>query len=377
MQKYLPKHLTNKTIVLPSLSSKKINKDWRGKPVSWPDIRKNAQDGHIYLLVDTRYPIGFTATAIGGYSVKIDGVAYDNYNNQEQFSMADWSEYSATEGYAINYPTGATKAHTIDIFPQTESENITAFKCARVASSGQEVQGILWEHFNLTNSVDISDLNANGSFGSSDYSNPSLIACTAKNNELNFTGIQRVFFRCEKLTYVPVLNCTYTSWLNASNMFANCYLLENITIKNLIIGDGSYSFHNCRKLEKVSGNIDYSQASLLRYHYSNNNSLKDITLDLSSSNSLKVVGCLGSSSYFMSGFKGLRVSSSAPFDYATAPQINVSYTGMDRAALVQLFNDLPSVSDGQIINITGSTGSEDLTSDDKAIATNKGWSITE
>ena len=78
----------------------------------------------------------------------------------------------------------------------------------------------------------------------------------------------------------------------------------------------------------------------------------------------------------MDGFKGLRVSNQAPFSGST-PQINVSYTGMDRAALVQLFNDLPTVSGGQVINITGCTGSADLTEDDKSIATNKGWDITE
>ena len=50
---------------------------------------------------------------------------------------------------------------------------------------------------------------------------------------------------------------------------------------------------------------------------------------------------------------------------------------MNRAALVQLFNDLPTVSGGQIINIVGCTGTPDLDEVDKAIAIDKGWTITE
>lgn len=367
-------HLQSKLLTNLEITSKKHYK----KPLSWPDIRKNAKNGHIYLLVDDRYPIGFVAAVSGGYSVKIDGIAYGDYESLTQFSMADWSSYSATQGYAIDYPAGASKAHIIDIFPQTENENITAFHCARVAASGSEAQGVLWEHFNLTNSIDISYLNATGSLPPSNYYNPNLVACTAKNNTINFTEIQRAFLKCEKLNYLPSLKHSTSDWLEMGFTFANCYLLEKVNFKNTIVGSGNYCFYNCRKLKEIIG-LEYTSALTvqLSYYITNSAFLKDMILDLSSLNKLKGIGCLGSSSYFMSGFKGLRVSSSAPFNYATSPQIDVSYTGMDRAALVQLFNDLPSVSGGQVINITGSTGSEDLTAEDKAIATNKGWSITE
>lgn len=375
MQRQLTQNIVIPSLVPGSLfAGEGRKKDWQNKPASWPDIRKNAKDGHIYLLVDDRYPIGFAATATGGYSVKIDGVSYEDYNSQAQFSMADWSDYSASEGYIIDYPTGASKAHIIDIYPQTESENITAFHCARVAESGQEVQGLLWEHFNLTNSINIQELNATGSLASSNYSNPALVACTAKNNTLNFSEINRAFLKCEKLTYVPTFNFTGSSSINASFAFTNCSLLESVVLNDLLFYSASYTFYNCYKLKKVLG-IKYTSARNMDYFITKSTDLKDTVVDVSSANYLKTVGCFGTSSYFMGGLKGLRVSSSAPFD-ATAPQINVSYTGMDRTALVQLFNDLPTVSGGQVINITGTTGSEDLTVDDKAIATGKGWTVT-
>ena len=97
---------------------------------------------------------------------------------------------------------------------------------------------------------------------------------------------------------------------------------------------------------------------------------EDYVLDLSNCTALNKIAAIQTAR-----FTGLRVSSSATFGGAT-PQINVSYTGMDRTALVQLFNDLPTVSGGQVINITGTTGSEDLTVDDVMIAVNKGWTVT-
>ena len=126
MEKFLTANIVRKTLSTSLLLKNPIS-SWHGKPASWPDIKTNAEEGHIYLLCDTRYPIGFAATATGGYSVNIDGVAYADYENNAQFSMADWSNYTDTEGYVIDYLEGATKAHIIDIYPQTESENITAF----------------------------------------------------------------------------------------------------------------------------------------------------------------------------------------------------------------------------------------------------------
>ena len=63
-------------------------------------------------------------------------------------------------------------------------------------------------------------------------------------------------------------------------------------------------------------------------------------LDLSSNNVLKQFDLHGSNSKLCS-LTGLRIANEAPLDYATSPQINVSYTSVDRQALVQLFNDLP------------------------------------
>ena len=352
---------------------------WTNKPSDWSDIRKDcpADSIALYAGVKSDYSaydnLGFTATCTGGYNVFIDGTQYGTtYASDSQCSIT-WSTSGITTGDDITTPS-ALKAHKIWVEPATSGNNITAFHCARVAASGTEQQGILWAHFNISNSIDATSM-----FGNTDNSfrQQVLQAITAKNNTLKIDTSASAFVRvCQSLTYLPVIDGQNNNLSNAFQTFADCPSLPNINVKNFASTILHATFRGARALNKLPKGIDYSVAVRMVDYLTNAVALEDTILDVSDATALKAIGCYGTSQYFMSGFKGLRVSSSAPFNYATSPQINVSYTGMDRAALVQLFNDLPSVSDGQIINVTGTTGSEDLTGADVLIATNKGWSVT-
>jgi hypothetical protein len=76
------------------------------------------------------------------------------------------------------------------------------------------------------------------------------------------------------------------------------------------------------------------------------------------------------------GLSSLRLRNTGSGQYGgTSPQIDISYTNMGQAALVQLFNDLPTIT-AKTINITGATGAAALTPAERAIATGKGWTIT-
>jgi hypothetical protein len=61
-----------------------------------------------------------------------------------------------------------------------------------------------------------------------------------------------------------------------------------------------------------------------------------------------------------------------------SPQINVSFTNMSTANLVQLFNDMAAQGNvvGKTINITSATGAAGLTTANRQIITNRGWTIT-
>jgi len=61
-----------------------------------------------------------------------------------------------------------------------------------------------------------------------------------------------------------------------------------------------------------------------------------------------------------------------------SPQINISYTSLSTAALVQLFNDMAAQGSvtSKTINITGASGAAGLSAADRLIITSKGWTIT-
>ena len=143
-----------------NLSRKQDDDDFHPEDYGWPDIRPAARPNAIVLLagVASDYSsydnLGFIATCEGGYNVFIDGVQYGTtYASGAQCSIT-WSQYSATAGFSITQPEALT-AHIVQIVPATADNNITAFKCVRVATSGQETQGVLWVHFNLQNAVTI------------------------------------------------------------------------------------------------------------------------------------------------------------------------------------------------------------------------------
>ncbi len=78
----------------------------------------------------------------------------------------------------------------------------------------------------------------------------------------------------------------------------------------------------------------------------------------------------------LNNLTSLRLRNNGPGQYGgVSPQINISYTRLSQAALVQVFNDLPTVT-AKTINITGSSGAAALTAPERAIATGKGWTIT-
>lgn len=371
--------------------------DWKGKPADWSDIRKDCPENSIALYVAhpadySAYDnLGFTATCIGGYNVFIDGVQYGTtYASNAQCDIT-WSTSGITTGDDITTPS-ALKAHKIWIEPATSGNNITAFHCARVATSGTEEQGVLWAHFNIDNEISLQD--GFCSLYDPQYRNTLLEAITAKNNKILFSNIFEVVALCSSLEYTPVFignNLSYSSY----GAFRSTPI-KNVTLKNATITGGEL-FYNCTNLEKIKGNvvivpssgifnnnysleelpeIDASSATNMTDFLTNATALNDTVLDVSAATGLTKIGCYGTSTYFMLGFKGLRVSNQAPFDSATAPQINVSYTGIDRSALVQLFEDLPTVTGGQIINITDTVGANNLTGADMEIAINKGWTIT-
>ena len=334
---------------------------WDGKPADWDDIRIGCPANSIALYAAhpsdySQYDnLGFTATCTGGYNVFIDGTQYGSTYASGATCSITWSTSGISTGDDITTPS-ALKAHKIWIEPATEGNNITAFHCARVAASGIEEQGILWSHFNLSNLI-----NLQSGFGSySNYRNPIMFACTAKNNLLKLASAEALFYYTRSLQYSPILDFQNTEvslygliWssvipkiqIKNAKTTSLQYLANFSTVKDLKFVNCDFSktttfsgvFNNATKI-KILPDFNFSTPCLGGGEAFINNCsalTNDVILDLSNCTALNKFIATSTSK-----FKGLRVSSSAPFG-GTSPQINVSNTSMDRAALVQLFNDLP------------------------------------
>lgn len=346
--------------------------DWDNMPSDWSDIRKDCPKNSIALYAGhkadySQYDnLGFTATCVGGYKVYIDGNVYGSYSSGSTCTIT-WSSLALTTGDDITTPS-ALKAHKIWIEPATSGNNITDFTGARVASgSGYEDQGILWVHFNIGTSIHFSFGAANN------YRNRLIEAITSKNNKINVNSLSLSCHYCSALTYTPVFVGPQTA-INCYNSFSYCVKLQKLNFKNIKATTVANIFYYCPALLEFP-KIDFSATTAANGFANDTKSLKDTIVDMSSAIGMRKIGITGDTNNFVSGLKGLRVSNQAPFTLG-APQIDVSYTGIDRTALVNLFNYLPTVSGGQIINIVGCTGTAGLTADDEAIATAKGWTIT-
>lgn len=189
----------------------------------------------------------------------------------------------------------------------------------------------------------------------------------------NCTTIQQAFQNCDNLAYVDMPS-SMTGCTTLSSAFNNCYSLGEIDLPRFTGATAASSmFATATNVGRV-GNGEYIGSSTVAFNaatlFTQNEAL---------------TGYTGNSLYSIFGFTGtvtiktklqsLRLLNTGSTYGGSSPQINISYNDLGQAALVQVFNDLPTLT-GKTINITGCTGAAALTAGERAIATGKGWTIT-
>lgn len=376
--------------------------EWQ-KPADWIDIRSGALSNSVYFLVGhsadySQYPNFFVNATIsnsGTYDVFVDGVKQATTAGGTATTL-NWQTLALETGFDVTTPT-SLRAHIVRVTPSVSTDTITKLTCDGSYTNPTNYSGLLWAHFTITN-----EFNAYMLFGKNGgFRSDMLQAVTSANGILNVSSVSEAFFSASQLEEVPTIasqsrssdlggwgafyNCKKLKKVvfdnivsgiggNSSNMFALCEKLESIEgIKAFNLGNASFdSCYNLKKLPVLSNVSPYANAFVI---LNKNKNLGPTYLDLSFFNTQKRLVASGvNSDYFIDGLKGLIVSNEAPFD-GTSPQIDVSYTGLDRQALRQLFKSMPTVSASQVCNITGTTGASALTAEDLAIATDKGWSV--
>ncbi len=343
--------------------------EWQ-KPSDWIDLRSGALDNSVYFLVGhsadySSYPkfsVGArVSTDANTYDVYVDGVKQATTASATATTL-DWQTLALTSGRDVTHPA-ALRTHVVRVTPTVSTDTLTKISINPI--SGQRNQGCLWAHFELDNTIRCTHFAGT----ESSLASPLLEAVTAKDNKITLitssdiseSGFYSMFAHSSSLVQIPTLASdgehesggylsfygTKVKKLKLSNLKPNgLYFLANSKVerietdKAIAFVSGIQSLNSVGILPTLKSLPPISNKKGQQVLIRNLTSLEDTFLDLSFDDTKKVVRVYGTSSAFCTGVKGLVVSNEAPFDGAS-PQINVSYTGLDRAALVNLFKSMP------------------------------------
>lgn len=167
------------------------------------------------------------------------------------------------------------------------------------------------------------------------YSGTTIDGLISSTDTANVTDMTQMFRECVNLNTIPVLDTSKVT--NMSGMFNSCYNLTTIpTLDTSKVTNMIGMFYNCRNLTSIPA------------------------LDASSADTTNIFAdCTSLSSIGMYGFR-----------YS----INISSTALEHDALVAFLNQAGTASNGAKITM-GSAKLALLSDEEKAIATNKGWTL--
>lgn len=332
------------------------------KPAGWIDIRSGALANSIYFLVGhsadyTTYPdFNFTATISnsGTYDVFVDGIKKATTASAAETAL-NWQTLALTSGWDVTHPS-SLRTHVIRITPSVSTNTITDIK-----TTLDKNKGIMWMHFNIDNPINITNLFNIATNNDATKNTEILEAVTTQNGELKVSGALRAAFHyAHSLVELPTLISTSNDGIDAYRAFRQCYALRRVKFKDFRFSNTNSTFYQANAIEEVITentiltvtDYTFSGAEALKrlpsIEFANNANigitttmvLEDTLIDASQTTGMTKLGIFGSSAKPSYGIKGVIVSNAAPFT-GTIPQISVNYTGLDRAALVNLFNSLP------------------------------------
>lgn len=181
------------------------------------------------------------------------------------------------------------------------------------------------------------------------------------NDTSNVTDTSNMFYNCFNLITIPQLNTSNVT--NMPSMFYNCKSLISIPLLDTSKAISLNSmFYDCYSLTTIPL-LDTSKAISLAAMFYDCSALTTVpALDVSNATNMGNIfnGCTSLKSILMTGMK-------VSFDISSSTQF-------ERADLVTILNNLAAVTTTQTLTM-GATNLAKLTDEDKAIATNKGWTL--
>lgn len=203
---------------------------------------------------------------------------------------------------------------------------------------------------------------------------------TSMSANVNFAS---AFQGCSKLTSIVLPNVVSPTFFNFNATFASCTSLKTVVLPGSAQLTGVTTidamFQNCSNLTTVT-NFDKVGSLTGTPLIAGTNNIRARFASISFVGPYSALAFNGSPiTTGRTDVQSVRLLNTSAGQWTgTSPQINVSYTNMSTANLVQLFNDMAAQGTvvSKTINITGATGAAGLTAADRLIVTSKGWTIT-
>ena len=181
------------------------------------------------------------------------------------------------------------------------------------------------------------------------------------------TNMSYMFNNCCSLTSIPALDTS--SVTNMGNMFFCCYSLASIpALDTSSVTIMNSMFNKCYSLTSIPA-LDTSMVTGMAQMFRSCYSLISIPpLDTSSVTNMSgmFIDC-----YYLSDVRLVPTVSGWP-GYA----ISLKDSSLGHTAIVAFLNSLPTITSEKAITLTGNPGVSELTDAEKAIATDKGWTLT-
>ena len=175
------------------------------------------------------------------------------------------------------------------------------------------------------------------------------------------TNMNNMFYGCSELTSIPQLDTS--SATNMNGMFNYCSNLTSIPQLDTSSATNMNSmFYGCSKLKSIP-QLDTSKVTNMSYMFNNCSELTSIPqLDTSSATN-------------MNGMFNYCTNLTSIGIYGFTCSIDISYTSLEHDALVAFLNQAGTAYNSSQKITMGSTKLALLSDEEKAIATNKGWTL--
>lgn len=213
---------------------------------------------------------------------------------------------------------------------------------------------------------------------------PTSAALLGSNSSIAYTNLFAQCYSLKEVVMPTTVSNTQSAGLVTTGMFLNCYSLKSVSLPtggwSSSLTTATNTFANCYALTGITNIEYYGNSGTTTTNYVGattwgTGSRNILSLDFYCKFSKLELQGTGTG-VNLSKLNSLRLRNGGSGQYGgTSPQIDISYTNLSQAALVQVFNDLPTVT-AKTINITSATGAAALTAGERAIATGKGWTIT-